>query len=423
MHENLKTIYAKTNSLSEKLKELINTLQNKIKSDDKKKKNLTKKLNKINEETKSQNALKNSITEDMKNLENIITTKINKITEFRRLKKGKKSVERSKKELFFYKSSEDLINIKQKQLKNISKLNTILDKDISKINFNLKRGYYINQGIQEKNPEIKTKVDELNYTYNKIDVDISNIKNEIQILKNIKDVHNKCDGKIIKLKKELENLKERKNRNINYSELVIKNKEMNEIKRKQIIANKVLENTKFRFLLDDNKRYKNTRANSLIKTTKNISNNKLFFNNDKGINNRNKHNNESILSAEVNNISYNNEDLENKFKNLLQSKIEERNNQKRKFDSIIKELDQENNKKEAELKEKETKKKNLLKTNYSLLNSQKLNEAKIKKFKKQINELIKEENNYDKLIAQKEEAMQELKNIVDLVNSMQQLRV
>ena len=147
----------------------------------------------------------------------------------------------------------------------------------------------------------------------------------------------------------------------------------------------------------------------------------VFVNYD--INTRNKQNNESILSAEVNNISYNNEDLENKFKILLQSKIVERNNQKRKFDSIIKELDQENNKKEAELKEKESKKKNLLKTNYNLQNSQKLNEAKIKKFRKQLNELIKEENNYDKLIAQKEEAMQELKNIVDLVNSMQQLRV
>ena len=91
----------------------------------------------------------------MKNLENVITAKINKLSEYKKLKRGKNTVERSKKELFLYKSSEDLINIKQKQLKNVSKLNTILDKDISKINFGLKKGYYIDQEIQEEHPEIK----------------------------------------------------------------------------------------------------------------------------------------------------------------------------------------------------------------------------------------------------------------------------
>ena len=132
MQENLKLVYEKTKSLSNKLKELINTLQNEIQNNSKKRQNYTKKLNDINKEIKAEKEMKISITDDMKNLENIITAKINKINEYNKIRRGKNSVERSKKELFLYKSSEDLINIKQKQLKNVSKLNTILEKDIPK---------------------------------------------------------------------------------------------------------------------------------------------------------------------------------------------------------------------------------------------------------------------------------------------------
>ena len=261
LQENLKPIYAKTKSLGEKLKELLKTLQNEIQDNNTKRKNYVKKMNEINKETKAEHAMKKQINEDMANLENLINTKINKIAEIKKLRRGKNSVERSKKELFLYKSSEDLINIKQKQLKNVSKLNNILDKDISKINFNLKRGYYIDQGIQEENPEIRTKGEELNYVYSKLITDISVIKNEIQFLKNIKDTHDKCDKKIEKLNKELEMLKERKERNINYSEFITKNREMNELKRKQIIANKGLDLYKHRFALKkNNNRYRAMRT-------------------------------------------------------------------------------------------------------------------------------------------------------------------
>ena len=83
------------------------------------------------------------------------------------------------------------------------------------------------------------------------------------------------------------------------------------------------------------------------------------------------------------------------------------------------EIKDEKNQKEATLKEKENKKINIQKSNYDLNNLKKLNEGKIKKFKKQINELKKEEENYDNLIIKKEQALDELKQIVESVNKIQ----
>ena len=385
-------------------------------------------MNEINKETKAEYEMKKQINEDMADLENLINTKINKIAEIKKLRRGKNSVERSKKELFLYKSSEDLINIKQKQLKNVSKLNNILDKDISKINFNLKRGYYIDQGIQEENPEIRTKGEELNYVYSKLITDISVIKNEIQFLKNIKDTHDRCDKKIEKLNKELEMLKERKERNINYSEFITKNREMNELKRKQIIANKGLDNIKFKYMSENN-RYKNVRAISQNKVKNNYKN-KIFISSEKGIINnndyKNKHYNDSVFNSELNNNKFdmtnneNNEDLGDKYRELFKKKINERNNHIRKMNLEIKEMNEQKIMKDAELKEKENKKLSMQKSNYDLQNLKKLNEAKLKKFKKQINELKKQEDHYDILITKKELALLELKQIVESVNKIQQ---
>ena len=148
----------------------------------------------------------------MVNLENIINSKIIRIEKYSKMNKGKNSVERNKKELFLYQNSEDLINVKEKQLKNVSKAKIIVDNDISKINSKLKKGYYLNQEIQEENPSIKTKTDELNYVLNKLNTNINILRNEIVILKDIKNRHeNNCEKKLVKLNKELENLKEKRN--------------------------------------------------------------------------------------------------------------------------------------------------------------------------------------------------------------------
>ena len=430
LNDHLKKSYEKTKTLLEQLRDSINTLQKEIQNNNNKRENYIKKLNDLNKKIKNEKDLKKTITEDMQNLDDIITNKIQKINEFHKMKKGRNSVERSKKELFLYKSSEDLINIKQKQLKNVTKLNTILDKDISKINSNLRKGYYINQGIQEENPEIKTKSDELNYIYNKLTTEISMIKNDIQILKSIKDAHNKCDNNINKLNKELEALKERKERNWFYSEIKAKNKEMNEIKRKQIVANKALDNSKFKYLLNLNNRYqygysKNT-DNKLNKVK-----NKLFLSAGKRTNvNKNKSYIENELTNEEN-IDNNNYDTDNrnsvsigdKYKSLLQNKINEKNRNQRKIYLEIKELNKDKERKEAELNAKEIKKFNLQKSNYNLENTRKLNENKIKKLQKQLNELKLSEENYDKQIIQKDLALEDLKKIVDSVNNMQRLRV
>ena len=436
LQENIKSIYAKNISFKEQLKEHINTLKKEIENNNIKKQNYIKKIEEINKETKEQTEQKKTINYDMKNLENLITAKINKIVEYQKLKKGKNSVERSKKELFLYQSSEDLINIKQKQLKNVSKLNNILDKDISKINSNLKRGYYIDQDIKEENPEIKTKVDELNYIYNKLNTDISLIKSEIQILKNVKDAHNKCDKKIEKLKRELDILKEKKDINIIYSEIRTKDKEMNELKRQQIVANKGYDFIKFKKSVQ-NRRYKqhsSSSSNEKIKSRKEKDKNYIFLT-------INKTNPEGEISNEINiiktdaNSKEKNENLDNKnnntkeeisedkYKEILKLKIEEKNIHKRKVNNELKEIELIKSKKESELRELELKKFNLQKSNYDLQNFKKLNETKIKKLKKQINDLTLEEENYINQIAHKEKALEDLKVIVDSVNSMQKLRV
>ena len=54
MQENLKNVYSKTYSLNQKLKELINNLQNEIKNNNNKKKEYSKKLIDINKEIKSE---------------------------------------------------------------------------------------------------------------------------------------------------------------------------------------------------------------------------------------------------------------------------------------------------------------------------------------------------------------------------------
>ena len=369
LQENIKSIYAKNISFKEQLKEHINTLKKEIENNNIKKQNYIKKIEEINKETKEQTEQKNTINNDMKNLENLITAKINKIVEYQKLKKGKNSVERSKKELFLYQSSEDLINIKQKQLKNVSKLNNILDKDISKINSNLKRGYYIDQDIKEENPEIKTKVDELNYIYNKLNTDISLIKSEIQILKNVKDAHNKCDKKIEKLKRELDILKEKKDINIIYSEIRTKDKEMNELKRQQIVANKGYDFIKFKKSVQ-NRRYKqhsSSSSNEKIKSRKEKDKNNIFLT-------INKTNPEGEISNEINiiktdaNSKEKNENLDNKnnntkeeisedkYKEILKLKIEEKNIHKRKVNNELKEIELIKSKKESELRELELKK-------------------------------------------------------------------
>jgi hypothetical protein len=151
------------------------------------------------------------------------------------MNRGKESVERGKKELFNYQSSEDLLNVKQKQLKNLAKTNTIVEKDISKITDNLQRGYYIDETIKEEKPSIRTKSDELNYRLSKLNTQIDILKNEILILKNIKRNHDiNCEKKMDRLNKELDNLKDRKMRTINYGEFIEKKNEVTALKRKQI---------------------------------------------------------------------------------------------------------------------------------------------------------------------------------------------
>ena len=179
--------------------------------------------------------LKKNINNDIKNLGNLISLKISRIDYITKKNRGRDSVERSKKELFVYGSSEELLKVKKKQLKNMTKFDSIVDNDISKINYNLKKGYYINQELKEENPSIKTKTDELNFVISKLNTDIGVIKNEIQVLKNIKRMHdNHCEKKLSKLEKELEILQERKNRNLIYEDMIGQKKEAKELRRKQI---------------------------------------------------------------------------------------------------------------------------------------------------------------------------------------------
>ena len=425
----VKPVFENTKFLLKKLKEVNNTLKNEIQNNNDKRQNYTKRISNINKEMKSQKDLKISINVDMNNLDQLISIQIKKIDRYNRLKKGRNSVERGKKELFLYNSSEDIINVKQKQFKNVSKLNTILDKDISKINSNLKKVYYLDEDIQKENPEIKSKAEELIYIYNKLNTDISIIKTEIQMLKNIKDAHNICDKQIIKLKKELKTLQQKKDLKIFYLEAKSKKKEMNEIKRKQIVEMKALDSKKFKSILTTNSRSNysiNKKDNKLLNKMKNklfrvstkeniINNNKIrYFENETNVDNK--------LNFElIDNSKSNNEDsLEKKFRALLLSKREEKNKIQRKINSEIEEITKEKMLKEAELNKKELKRLNLQKMNFETENMVKINKAKIKVLNKQLNELKIEEDNYDKQIVKKELAILELKNIVDSINKMKQ---
>ena len=86
-------------------------------------------------------------------------------------------------------------------------------------------------------------------------------------------------------------------------------------------------------------------------------------------------------------------------------------------------MDKENTKKVAELTDKENKKLKIQQSNFDLENLKKLNVTKIKKLNKQIKDLIAQEENYEKQIIKKEEALEKLKKIVESINNMQQLRV
>ena len=456
--ENLKPICQKSKSLAEKLKGLINTFHKEIQDNNNKRNFYAKQLNAINKEMKSEYDKKMLITEDMKNLENVITTKLNNLNECNKIKRSKNTVERNKKDLFLYRNSEALIKIKKMQLKNVSKLNRILDKDISKINFNLKRGFYIDHIIKEENPKIKTKMDELNYIYNKLMKDISMVKNEIFLLKNIRDSHNKCNKQIEKLNQEYKSLKEKKDINICYFGIKVKNKEMNEIRRKQIIQNKSVENFKHKRFIklkinNDINNKKNFLSNGLKKfMALRKKNNSLYILNKNSSNTNNTNNttniknykSKSFVNSEINNITSNercidinintnvifdkthrniDKSLEKKYKDLLQLKIDEKNKKQRIINFQLKEMNKEKNKKEAELTEKETKRFSIQKSNFYLENIKKINENKIKRLNKELNELKIQEQKYDKKIAHKEEAFSRLKKMIESVSNMRYIDI
>ena len=456
--ENLKPICQKSKSLAEKLKGLINTFHKEIQDNNNKRNFYAKQLNAINKEMKSEYDKKMLITEDMKNLENVITTKLNDLNECNKIKRSKNTVERNKKDLFLYRNSEALIKIKKMQLKNVSKLNRILDKDISKINFNLKRGFYIDNIIKEENPKIKTKMDELNYIYNKLMKDISMVKNEIFLLKNIRDSHNKCNKHIEKLNQEYKSLKEKKDINICYFGIKVKNKEMNEIRRKQIIQNKSVENFKHKRFIklkinNDINNKKNFLSNGLKKfMALRKKNNSLYILNKNSSNTNNTNNttniknykSKSFVNSEINNITSNercidinintnvifdkthrniDKSLEKKYKDLLQLKIDEKNKKQRIINFQLKEMNKEKNKKEAELTEKETKRFSIQKSNFYLENIKKINENKIKRLNKELNELKIQEQKYDKKIAHKEEAFSRLKKMIESVSNMRYIDI
>ena len=456
--ENLKPICQKSKSLAEKLKGLINTFHKEIQDNNNKRNFYAKQLNAINKEMKSEYDKKMLITEDMKNLENVITTKLNNLNECNKIKRSKNTVERNKKDLFLYRNSEALIKIKKMQLKNVSKLNRILDKDISKINFNLKRGFYIDHIIKEENPKIKTKMDELNYIYNKLMKDISMVKNEIFLLKNIRDSHNKCNKHIEKLNQEYKSLKEKKDINICYFGIKVKNKEMNEIRRKQIIQNKSVENFKHKRFIklkinNDINNKKNFLSNGLKKfMALRKKNNSLYILNKNSSNTNNTNNttniknykSKSFVNSEINNITSNercidinintnvildktlrniDKSLEKKYKDLLQLKIDEKNKKQRIINFQLKEMNKEKNKKEAELTEKETKRFSIQKSNFYLENIKKINENKIKRLNKELTELKIQEQKYDKKIAYKEEAFSRLKKMIESVSNMRYIDI
>ena len=264
---------------------------------------------------RNQKQVKRNINNDMANLENIINAKIIKMEQYTKMNKGSNTVEKSKKELFSYQSSEDLINVKQKQLNNISKKNIIVEKDISKINSKLKKGYYLDQEIKEENPSIKTKADELNYIYNKLTTNINIIKNEINILKSIKTRHeNNCEKKILKLNKELENLKGKRSLDINIAQQIEKNKEITELRRKQIELNR--NNTDFKDKKKLNPINKNLSLDKIqCNKSKNIKKNKnnVFLTENNSLDNIKENNKKENLSHYNKNNNNNTNNINNKY--------------------------------------------------------------------------------------------------------------
>ena len=235
--EKIKNESDKTNSLTKKLDDIIFDLKKEIQNNHNKELQYKKRINDINKDINAQKEIKANINKDMVNLENIISYNLNRIKQITKKNRGRESVERGKRELFIYESSEEILNVKQKQLKNIAKTDLIFDNDISKINNQLQKGYYVDQEIKEENPSIKTKEEELIYTLNKINTNINALKNEILILKGVKGKHeNNCDKKLKQLNKELENLREKKKRNLEYVLYLGKNKEINRIKKEKVEA-------------------------------------------------------------------------------------------------------------------------------------------------------------------------------------------
>ena len=232
---NIQKIYDKNILLERKLNQITQNIQKEIQNNHDVILQNKKLLKELNKEIENQQEIKTGINNDMKNLENLITFKIKQIQQISKMNRGKDSVERGKKELFNYQSSEELLNVKQKQLKNLAKTNTIVEKDISKITDNLQKGYYIDETIKEEKPSIRTKSDELNYKLSKLNTNIDILKNEILILKNIKRNHDiNCEKKMDRLNKELDNLKDKKMRTINYGEFIDKKNEVTALKRKHI---------------------------------------------------------------------------------------------------------------------------------------------------------------------------------------------
>jgi chromosome segregation ATPase len=85
----------------------------------------------------------------------------------------------------------------------------------------------------------------------------------------------------------------------------------------------------------------------------------------------------------------------------------------------IKDLNAKKSNMEALLKESEVKKVKLQRENYDLNNVKKVNDTKIKKLNKKIDELTIEEENYEIQTHKKDKAMEQIKQFVDMINSIQ----
>ena len=112
-----------------------------------------------------------------------------------------------------------------------------------------------------------------------------------------------------------------------------------------------------------------------------------------------------------------------KYKEMLKSMINERNENKRNKNNELKVVNNKKNKIETNLKEIEEKKLKIQKNNYDLNNIKRINEARIKKLNKQINELKIEEEKYDKLIVKKDLAIENIKKYVDDINDIHKFQI